>query len=398
VTPEELQAVVEQAVSAALTASGHQAHARGAFADNSIAVPGGLSRRRKAMMIIDGPRPHGRRFRLRIREAGIQRYESFETEAEAMARKRRLDKQAAVVNGVTVEEALEEYARHQSKTNMARSVEVTQQRLRALFGEVLGNPVALVKKDALVRAIEYDGAPSTRRGRVNQGRTFLAWCASQGWARENVLADVVVAVPKQVVKPTLTADEAARFLDTCLRLADDAVQGRRTVKRVHYTSMSQLEGTVAAATALWVGGRRASEVTDRQVRDLDRKGTVLNLPDAKTASGIGSYRIHPRLQPYLAALAEAKAPTDPLFGPSADRHDLARWVRRICRLAGVPVVGPHALRRTHGTLERVRGTMLETVADSLGHAGTAITLRHYVSREADAIARQGAFDTAIGAK
>jgi hypothetical protein len=48
--------------------------------------------------------------------------------------------------------------------------------------------------------------------------------------------------------------------------------------------MPQLEGSIAAAWALWLG-RRACELVDRLVRDLDRGGTVLNVPDAKTPSG-----------------------------------------------------------------------------------------------------------------
>ena len=54
---------------------------------------------------------------------------------------------------------------------------------------------------------------------------------------------------------------------TCYRLADEAQAGRRTVKRLRVDSMPQLEGSVAAACALWLG-RRASELVDRQVRDL----------------------------------------------------------------------------------------------------------------------------------
>jgi hypothetical protein len=78
-------------------------------------------------------------------------------------------------------------------------------------------------------------------------------------------------------------------MSTCYRLADEALAGRRTVRGLRVDSMPQLEGSVAAACALWLG-RRASELVDRPVRDLDRAGTVLNVPDAKTLSGVGRSR------------------------------------------------------------------------------------------------------------
>jgi integrase len=165
-----------------------------------------------------------------------------------------------------------------------------------------------------------------------------------------------------------------------------ALAGRRTVKRLRVDSMPQLEGSVAAACALWLG-RRASELVDRQVRDLDRCGTVLNVPDAKTPSGVGAFEIPTQLQGYLGRLAKGKGPKDRIFG-SADRHDLLRWVRRICRIAGVPVVCTHALRGTWGSLARKNGAALEAVSKALGHASTAVTSAHYVTPEAEAVARQ----------
>jgi integrase len=150
--------------------------------------------------------------------------------------------------------------------------------------------------------------------------------------------------------------------------------------------MPQLEGSVAAACALWLG-RRASELVDRQVRDLDRGGTVLNVPDAKTASGVGAFEIPAQLQGYLRGLARGKEPQDRLFG-SADRHDLLRWVRRIWRIAGVPQVCTHALRGTWGSLARKNGAALEAVSKALGHASTGVTSAHYVTAEAEAVARQ----------
>jgi hypothetical protein len=55
---------------------------------------------------------HGRRFRLRIREDGAQRVESFDSEQEAATRRERLRLEARSNATVKVAEALETYAVH----------------------------------------------------------------------------------------------------------------------------------------------------------------------------------------------------------------------------------------------------------------------------------------------
>ena len=62
---------------------------------------------------------------------------------------------------------------------------------------------------------------------------------------------------------------------------------------------------------------------------------------------MGAFQILGQLRGYLRGLAKGKEPQDRLFG-SADRHDLLRWVWRICRIAGVPQVCTHALQRMWG--------------------------------------------------
>lgn len=59
--------------------------------------------------------------------------------------------------------------------------------------------------------------------------------------------------------------------------------------------------------------------------------------------------------------------------------------RRLCRAAGVPELGPQALRRTQATLATEAGETGLAVARHLGHAtgaAPAVTGRSYVGREA----------------
>ena len=64
--------------------------------------------------------------------------------------------------------------------------------------------------------------------------------------------------------------------------------------------------------------------------------------------------------------------------PGKSRHWVGYHVRRLCRLAGVPVISPHGLRRTHSSIS-AREVSIEHVAAALGHASPAVTRRHYVA-------------------
>ena len=54
----------------------------------------------------------------------------------------------------------------------------------------------------------------------------------------------------------------------------------------------------------------------------------------------------------------------------------------MCERAGVPVVTAHGLRGLHATLATEAGATSALVAAQLGHAGTAVTERHYTDRTA----------------
>jgi len=220
---------------------------------------------------------------------------------------------------------------------------------------------------------------------VNQGRTFLKWCIGKELLKENPLSGVQIVGKRHRGKPQLTADEGVRFLGKALELAEEAIVGGHTGRRMR--TINQLEGAVASACCLWLGPR-ASEVADRVVRDLDCNGSVLIIPEAKTAAGVRRLLVPTQLQPLLRQLAEGKKGHDKLFDRLSDRHGLRRWVSRICRLAQVPLVPPHGLRGTHSSLARESGSTVDAVSHALGHASTGVTLAHYIRPAADQAAKQ----------
>ena len=140
---------------------------------------------------------------------------------------------------------------------------------------------------------------------------------------------------------------------------------------------------------------RASEIADRLVRDIDDEGRVLIIPQAKTRAGVRRLRIPEALHSLIAELLKGKSPTDRLFGPEANRFWLRHAVRRVCRIAKTPVVGPHGLRGTHATLAVEAGVTGDVVAAALGHESFAVTANHYAKAESVAGARTRRVEAAL---
>lgn len=66
-------------------------------------------------------------------------------------------------------------------------------------------------------------------------------------------------------------------------------------------------------------------------------------------------------------------------GAKRDRFWLLLHVKRLCRLAGVPVVCTHSLRGLHASVATDAGATSHMVAAALGHSSPAITQAHYIA-------------------
>jgi integrase len=314
----------------------------------------------------------------------------FHTEAEAQQEAHRLRREAARQIGVSVDAALIAYVRYLvAKGNRPRSVASTSERLRSVFAGHEHRPIAFGREDAERIWEDYRKRPTrmkkapaidTQRNVLHETRTFMRWCRKQGWAKTaEPFGQIEIIGQRSRGKDQLDRlDDARRWLATALRLGADGDAG-----------------AVAAATALLMG-MRASEVTDRLVRDLDDDGRVLVIPHAKTRAGVRRLRIPEVLQPLLAALASDKEPNDALFGPSAHRWWLRLAVRRICGIARTPVVSPHGLRGTHATLAVQAGVTGDAVAAALGHESFTVTTAHYAKPESVSGARIHQIEERLG--
>lgn len=269
----------------------------------------------------------------------------------------------------TVDDAIDAYvADCRARGLKATTVTTYEFRLRGLLGparhELLG-ALTPARAARLYRDRATKRKVDTHRNELVTAQTWGAWVVKRGWLAVGPFAEVEPTGARRRGKPRLRVDEAKAFVDVAL--------AERT-----------LDG-LAAAMALLMG-LRASEVTDRIVRDVDAGATVLWIDEAKTTASERRVSVPPVLRPRLAELVTGRDAAERLFG-GRDRHWLAYHVERIAALAKVPRVTPHGLRGTAATIA-VAAADISVVAAALGHADAQVTRDHYLEPGAEQAAQQ----------
>ena len=189
------------------------------------------------------------------------------------------------------------------------------------------------------------------RNALLTARSMCTWLVDSHVLPSNPFAGIKGVGKRKRGKRQLTIDEARKFVDVCL--AEDST---------HAT----------AALCCLLLAMRAGEIAGLSPRSIDDGGRILRVEDAKTEAGNRLIEVPEVMRDRLPALAAA----------TFTRHMVNHHVRRLCRAAGVEVVGPHALRGTHASLATRAGASSQLVADSLGHASTDVTQQHYTDRGA----------------
>lgn len=335
---------------------------------------------RRTTIRVYGPDKHGERYRLTIyTTGGGKSYKSFETEADAEKYKREFLRQ--LEGEVSLGELFDRYQAHlKQKGNKPVSITTTMFRLRRFFkdGAMLLSSLTPKKAGELYSGLSSQQATDTHRNSLAEAKTFCRWLVKQKLLKVSPLEEVDGVGKRHHGKDQLRIDEARRWLAVALELAEQ-----------------EEDGAVGAMVTLLLG-LRCIEVVSRQVRDLDDGGQLLWVPESKTEAGKRTQVVPEVLQPHLLRLAADKAPTALLFGVH-DRAWPRSWVKRICRLAKVPVVTAHGMRGLFATLGMAAHEVPRAVAASLGHASESTTLRSYAKPEALRSAQQKrALDTLTG--
>lgn len=340
-----------------------------------------------------GPYKHGDRFRVVTRAVagGEASYSSFQSEKLAQAFvevvKAEFDKSTR-----TVGEAIDAYLTclKDDKGNKADSLTVTAIRLRQFFGshlddalEVLTPPTCRKLYAKLRETKRTKSGPNKTRVETDEflsvdtcnntlleGRSFAKWCLEEKkWLRNgNPLAGIKGKGKRKHGKPQLRFDDARTWTAKAMELAEKGD-----------------DGALAALMTLFMANR-ASEITKRKVDDVDNNGTILWITAAKTEESNGALPIPDDLQPLLRRRVEGRERGEYIFlaAPAPNGKQRPHWrnwpranVKRICKLAGVPVVCAHAMRGLHSTLAYERGTVGNLVAESMRHRDESITKESY---------------------
>jgi integrase len=311
-----------------------------------------------------GPYRRGRKWRVVETSAtGARATCSFETEALALDYIAQFNDQA---EGRTVSGVIDAYLAYQA-TQGLRPGSVTTLRYR------LKGITRVVERDRLLSAVSPATAaelyaarvatvkPDTHRGELAAARGLFAWCVKRGWLQANPFAAVEPEGRKVTRKGHLRIDEARAYRDAAL---DDAT-----------------DSGLAAALALLLG-LRAGEVVGLRVRDVDDGARVLWIDGAKTDAGDRHLEVPEELRARLRRRIANRAPEERLFG-EVDRHWLGYHVQRVGVLAKLTrKVTPHMLRRTWSAIG-AETMPIDAVSRALGHAGVAITRRHYQPTNAE---------------
>lgn len=329
---------------------------------------------------IHGPYKHGARWRVILVGAdGSRRRRTFATRSAADTYVEAA--RGETRSGRTVSAAVEAFLAAARTRGLAdATVASYEDRLDALLGGVGDRPVRhLAGRGAeLYAAAQAGRRADTHRGALVVGKMLGAWLVKHRWLRADPFAEVEPAGRKVVGadKARLTVDESRRLQDLC-----------------HELGSGDLGAVITLGYLLL--GERASELVGCDVRHLDDGGRLLWIPGTKTDAARRRLLVPDELGPYLVAIAGGRPGDEPLFLSEASRRWPAgrRWsrhmaynhVRRLCRAAGVPEVGPQGLRRTQATLATDAGATGLMVAEHLGHAiarAPAVTHRAYVGRGA----------------
>lgn len=330
-------------------------------------------RQREAARVL-GPYQEGSKWRIIVVDsAGGRRSLSAPTQRQAQAiAKREKKAQSSPVRRVLTSWC--EARVREGKTHENTAAEQLD-RVQRLLGDAVELPItALNDRQAQAlylahheRVSDRTGKPlaaATHRFDLLLARFAWTWANREGYTASNPWDTVKPVGRPRKGKLQLRPSEAAQLTEQC------------------YQEGAQGEDKAIGVLCCLEIGLRASEALALTKRDLDRG--ILFVEGTKTASARRRIELPPELRHQLELLGVAR-PEGPLI--AGTRHDLHAFCKAICSRAGVPRVGPHALRGTHASLATLGGASVQAVARVLGHARARVTSQHYVSAEAEQVAR-----------
>ncbi len=303
-----------------------------------------------------GPTPHGRRWRVELREGTRRSYKSFESPADAARWAEQARKKAAVA-GVSLDHYLTKYVEHLGRQNLSKAtLSAASYAARGLLQDVLDqSPLAITPDVArkLYKAAQSKWAVAYHREALYVARRVWKWLERERVVRSNPWTTVEPEGRPNRGKTQLTLDETRKFSDVLVaRLDTDA-------------------GALPVLMALLMG-LRVGEILNATSRDVDDGGRLFRA-NGKTGLrvvGVPDVLVEPLRRRALVSEGGKLFP----FDASGIRYRVERY----CKLAGVTSVTTHGLRGTCSTLSIRLGTDPNNLARALGQT-LAVNRRHYTA-------------------
>jgi integrase len=224
-----------------------------------------------------------------------------------------ISREAALAQGITVDEAIDAYRARAAKRNRDRSIETAEGHLRNVFAGVLHLTIGDITEPVAIKAFEAycarptrfkrPPAPDTALNALFAARQFLGFCVAQKWARTDVLEAYEPELGDRnrggKGKKQLTLDDLAKWEAKAFELAEAGDRG------------------AAASLIAEKLGLRASVVVSRQAKHIDLGGAILRVPRERANRTKRAPEIIPvedaRLRPILVSLKLGLGPEDWLF-------------------------------------------------------------------------------------
>lgn len=317
-----------------------------------------------------GPYRHGKKWRVHfVTGSGRDRTTSYETFTSRTSAQACVDGARDESQGITVAAAIKAYIEVKRAQGRAPLTVVAYEgRLNLLLADYLTRPVRSVQhRGAELYAGALDGRSADgHQNLLVAGRLWARWCVRQRWLKADPFVEVE-PVGQRVHgadKARLTTDESRRLEAWCLAHSADP-------------------GAILTLGYLYLGPRN-TELSRRDVRDLDDDGNVLVIGKTKSRAGRRRLRIPPPLADMLRALCAGRPGDAPMFvGVRGDRlssNVARRHVLRVCAAAGVSALPPQALRRTYASLAAEVGGMSIEISAHLGNT-PAVADQSYIDRD-----------------
>lgn len=217
-------------------------------------------------------------------------------------------------------------------------------------------------------------------------RGFFAWAHEHGLTPTDPAATLMTPRIPETLPTVLTEQEAALLMDTADGAgdADDAGAAAETGKEPKIRAKTLRDAAIVET--LYATGIRVAELVGLNLGDVDfisRTMRVTGKGDKQRVVPFGSPAAH-ALETWIEdgrpVLARSGSDHRALFlgarGGRIDQRVARQIVHQAAEHAGVPDIGPHALRHSAATHMLDGGADLREVQEMLGHASLQTTQRY----------------------